>query len=89
VKVHEDYCTLDQWRGAKTADITYDDTEGEFTKLLIENEYLDEAWLGAKPKYFLEVKTTTKECSRRFFVSKSQYERVCGLNIRTKYLIAN
>jgi hypothetical protein len=89
VKVHEDYCTLDQWRGTETADITYDDTEGEFTKLLVENEYLDEAWLGAKPKYFLEVKTTTKECSTRFFVSKSQYERVCELNLRATYLIAN
>jgi hypothetical protein len=68
---------MEPWRGAETADITYHDTEGEFTRLLIENGYLDErTWAGARPKYFLEVKTTMKECGARFFVSRSQYQRV-------------
>lgn len=61
----------------ETADITYDDTEGEFTKLLVANNYLDGSiWASAKPKYFLEVKATTKECATRLFLSKSQHKRV-------------
>lgn len=80
VTIHEDYHDMEPWKGAETADITYDDTAGELTKLLVENEYLEQIWMGAKPKYYLEVKTTTKECGTRFFVSKSQYQRVCELN---------
>jgi hypothetical protein len=77
VKVHENYHDMDPWTGAETADITYDDTKGEFTQLLIANGFLDGSiWAHAKPKYFLEVKATTKECSTRFFLSKSQYQRV-------------
>lgn len=82
VTVHEDYYDMDEWKGAETADITYDDTKGEFTKLLVENEFLDDIWIGTKPKYYLEVKATTKECGTRFFVSKSQYQRVCELKIK-------
>jgi hypothetical protein len=78
VTVHEDYYSMDVWKGAETADITYDDTEGEFTKLLVENKYLNNIWIGAKPKYYLEVKATTKNCGTRFFVSKSQYQRAWG-----------
>jgi hypothetical protein len=69
---------MEAWNGAETADITYDDKEGELTKLLVENGYLDDICSGATPKYYLEVKTTTKECGTRFFVSKSQYQRVRG-----------
>ena len=85
VTVHEDYSDMDAWKGAETADITYDDTEGDFTKLLVENEYLDDIWIDAKPKYYLEVKATTKECGTRFFISKSQYQRVYEL--RSKHMI--
>lgn len=68
---------MEPWRGAETADITYDDAEGEFTQLLIANGYMDRSiWARATPKYFLEVKATTKECATRFFLSKSQYQRV-------------
>lgn len=74
---HADYSDMDPWTGLETADITYNDTEGDFTKLLVINKYLDEIWVGAKPMYFLEVKTTTKECNTRFFVSKSQHQKVC------------
>jgi len=66
-----------EWKGSETADITYDDKKGEFTQLLIANGYLDGSiWAAAKPKYFLEVKTTTKECATKLFLSKSQYRRV-------------
>jgi hypothetical protein len=79
VTIHNDYRDLEAWNGAETADIVYSDTSGEFTKLLIDNGYLDsEVWRNARPKYFLEVKTTTKECGTRFFLSKSQYARVCA-----------
>jgi hypothetical protein len=68
---------MEPWRGVETADITYDDTEGQFTQLLISSGYLDQAtWADAKPKNFLEVKTTTREYSTRFFLSKSQYQTV-------------
>jgi len=79
VKVHEDYNDMEAWKGAETADITYDDKKGELTKLLVGNGYLDNVWIDAKPKYYLEVKTTIKECGTKFFVSKSQYQRVRGL----------
>ena len=68
---------MEPWREPETADITYDDTEGEFTQLLIANGYLDTSiWARAKPKYYLEVKSTTKECATRLFLSKSQHKRV-------------
>ena len=80
--VHENYRDMELWRGAETADITYDDTEGAFTQLLIANSYLDGSiWARATPKYFLEVKSTTKECATRFFSSKSQYQRVILLSV--------
>ncbi|KAF4634928.1 hypothetical protein G7Y89_g3181 [Cudoniella acicularis] len=62
VTIHENYRDMKPWRGAETADITYDDTKGELTQLLIANGYLDGSiWAYARLKYFLEVKTTTKE----------------------------
>ncbi|RDL30730.1 Uncharacterized protein BP5553_10075 [Venustampulla echinocandica] len=82
VTVHENYRDLEPWRGAETADITYDDTKGEFTQLLIANGHLDGSiWAHATPKYFLEVKTTTKECATRFFLSKGQYQRMQRLKL--------
>ena len=67
------------WVGAETADITYED-EGDYTltNLLINRGYLLGDYLdaGARLKYYLEVKTTTKDCGTRFFMSKAQYQRV-------------
>lgn len=77
VRVHPKYSDMEPWNGAETADITYDDTRGEFTKFLINNRYLlSSVWSSARPKYYLEVKTTTKGCNTPFFMSKSQYQRV-------------
>jgi hypothetical protein len=77
VRIHGKYSDMEPWNGAETADLTYHDTEGNFTRLLIGNGYLPSAtWQQARPKYYLEVKTTTKECNTRFFVSGSQYQRV-------------
>jgi len=77
VKIHENYRDMEVWREKETADIVYQDEEGELTQLLIANGYLNGSiWSSAKPKYFLEVKTTTKECGTRLFLSKNQYNLV-------------
>jgi hypothetical protein len=56
------------------ADIIFDDKDGDFTEYLIDKLYLDEArFSGAKPKYFIEVKSTLKECKTKLYMSKSQY----------------
>jgi hypothetical protein len=77
VKIHRKYSDMESWNGAETADITYNDIHGDFTRLLIDKGYLPSAvWQNARPLYYLEVKTTTKECNTRFFMSKSQHQRV-------------
>ena len=76
--MHPKYSDLEPWDGAETADIVYDDIRGGFTEILIENGYLPSGpWQYAHPKYYLEVKTTTKGCNTPFYMSKSQYKRVC------------
>ncbi len=80
VRVHEKYSDMPPWKGAETADIVYEDRSPEykFTKLLVDNGHLPGNRLEPGPdlKYYLEVKSTTKECGTRFFVSKAQYQRV-------------
>lgn len=61
----------------ETADVVYNDIDGEFTKYLIAQGHINgEIWHGKTPKYFLEVKTTTQTCDTRFFMSKAQVQRV-------------
>jgi len=44
---------------------------------LIDKRYLEpERYRGAKPEYFIEVKSTLKQCDTVFYMSKSQYGRV-------------
>ncbi|KAL5362015.1 hypothetical protein BJX96DRAFT_153271 [Aspergillus floccosus] len=77
VTIHPDYANMEPWYERETADITYDDTEGDFTALLIDHGYLDaEEWRDKRPKYYMEVKTTTGPCRTPFYMSKHQYERV-------------
>ncbi|KAF4626332.1 hypothetical protein G7Y89_g11830 [Cudoniella acicularis] len=58
-------------------DIIFDDEDGDFTQYLIDKLYLGpERYRGAKPKYFIEVKTMLKKCDTRFYMSKSQYGQV-------------
>ena len=75
VRLHENYRNLEQWEG-DDEDILYDDKEGVFTQLLVNNGYLDDIWKTAKPKYWLEVKSTTKKCGTRFFLTKPEHEKV-------------
>jgi hypothetical protein len=81
-KVHHKYTEMRAWPGKmETSDITYDDKKGIFTRFLREKGYLQsEIWNNATPKYYLEVKTTTKGCDTRFFVSKAQYKLVSPLD---------
>lgn len=69
---------MDNWPGRETADITYDDRSGVLTAILIARGYLvEQVWRDARPKYFMEVKTTTGECGDRLYISSNQYQLVC------------
>lgn len=75
--MHNKYRDLAPWNGRETADITYVDTGGILTRLFIEKGYLQsEIWQNERPKYFLEVKTTTWDYTEQFYMSGSQYQRV-------------
>lgn len=77
VTIHPKYRDMVPWNGAETADITFKDVSSAFTSLLIQTGHLEEqVWRGARPHYFIEVKTTTGDCNDRFFMSNSQYLRV-------------
>jgi hypothetical protein len=79
VSVHPRYVDLTSWTGSETADIVYSDTLSEFTAWLIDRGYFEnDVWSGATPTYYIEVKTTTGNCDEAFYMSDSQYRRVCG-----------
>ncbi|RSL92134.1 hypothetical protein CDV31_015293 [Fusarium ambrosium] len=71
---HPDYANIGRWNHRETSDIEYDDSEGALTELMIDNGYLErDIWEDRKPRYYLEVKTTTGRCEAPFYMSKSQY----------------
>ncbi|KAI1054575.1 hypothetical protein LB506_010651 [Fusarium annulatum] len=73
--IHPDYTNLEAWRGRETADLVYVDTEGHLTNTLIGCGYLGhDEWHGARPRYYIEVKTTTGPCSTAFYMSGKQYQ---------------
>lgn len=77
VTVHHDYADMPAWSGRETADITYNDTAGALTGMLIDRGYVKrDEWQSARPKYFIAIKTTTGPCATPFFMSKGQYQRV-------------
>ncbi|KAK1467140.1 hypothetical protein CMEL01_11133 [Colletotrichum melonis] len=77
VAVHPEYSYVTPWEGQETADIVYDDRFGVLTEILIEKGYLERTkWIGKKPQYLIEVKTTPGDAARPFFVSKYQYNRM-------------
>ncbi|KAF4628320.1 hypothetical protein G7Y89_g9830 [Cudoniella acicularis] len=83
VCVHNKYRDLEPWVGRETADLTYYDHEGDLTKLFIEKGYLSgETWQDERPTYYLEVKTSTRDCSEAFYMSGSQYERMRGMQLQ-------
>ncbi|RSL98875.1 hypothetical protein CEP52_010095 [Fusarium oligoseptatum] len=77
VSVHPDYTDIHPWNHRETSDLEYDDSEGALTELMIDNGYLErDVWENKKPKYYLEVKTTTGPCEAPFYMSKSQYRLI-------------
>ncbi|KAE8452297.1 hypothetical protein EG329_000997 [Mollisiaceae sp. DMI_Dod_QoI] len=83
VRVHNRYRHLAPWMGRETADITYIDSTGQLTKLFIDLAYLDdEIWADARPTYYLEIKTTTRDCSEQFYMSGPQYERMQKMRLQ-------
>ncbi|KAF5680457.1 hypothetical protein FDENT_8396 [Fusarium denticulatum] len=75
VTIHPDYTDLQAWRGRETADLVYVDAEGHLTNTLIGCGYLGhDEWHEARPKYYIEVKTTTGPCSTAFYMSGKQYQ---------------
>ncbi|KAI5460375.1 hypothetical protein BGZ63DRAFT_387163 [Mariannaea sp. PMI_226] len=76
VTVHPDYSTLGpSGYRIETADLVYVDATGRLTNLLIDHGYLDnDGWNGARPKYYIEVKTTTGPCETPFYMSGKQYQ---------------
>lgn len=68
------------WNRRETADLVYADTAGDFTDTLIGCGYLNhDEWHGARPKYYIEVKTTTGPCGTPFYMSGNQYRLVSSL----------
>lgn len=77
VTVHPDYTDLQAWRGSETADLVYVDAEGHLTNTLIGCGYLDhDEWHEARPRYYIEVKTTTGPCNTAFYMSGKQFQMV-------------
>lgn len=90
VSEHPEYALIQPWGPRETDDIIYDDVEGKFTELLIENGYLKrEAWDGKKPHYLIEVKTTTGLHDTKFYMSKAQYRRVSDLQLYNHAMFTN
>ncbi|KAJ5189913.1 hypothetical protein N7472_008927 [Penicillium cf. griseofulvum] len=86
VTIHPDYATMARWYGRETADIVYEDTEGAFTSLLINHGYLEaDEWEDKRPKYFIEVKTTTGPLGTPFYMSKRQFERMGAMHARSDH----
>jgi hypothetical protein len=84
VSVHPDYQWLTRWNTEEPSDIVHDDTLGKFTNLLIESQYLDrEVWIGQKPKYYIEVKSTTLEMEHPLYVSQPQFDRMSRYALRS------
>lgn len=75
VKIHPDYENIEPWHTRETADLVYADTHGHFTNTLIGCGHLNhEEWHGARPTYYIEVKTTTGPCRTPFYMSRNQFE---------------
>ena len=92
VQILGDYANMQSWRGRETADLVYTDLTGSLWRFLKDNCFGglpvgldDEEQFGTarvQPlEYFVEVKTTTKECGTRFFMSKGQRKRMEAMRV--------
>ena len=73
-RANPDYAHISAYTAREKSDLTYDDTQGRLTQLLLEKGLAQvEAWLETPPTYYLEVKTTTEEAHVPFYMSKGQH----------------
>ncbi|EWZ01114.1 hypothetical protein FOYG_00794 [Fusarium oxysporum NRRL 32931] len=71
--IHPEYADLSHWPNRETADLVYSDTQGDLTRILVDAEILSDDWSSRRPKYYIEVKTTTGPCRTPFYMSGNQY----------------
>lgn len=64
------------WVGDEDSDIVYDDEAGTLTNVLVRRKLLADKYMGQRPRYYIEVKTTPGSCDTPFFMSHTQYEKV-------------
>lgn len=77
VTAHPKYADMPAWSGLETADIVYDDNKRILTELLADKGYLNwGCWRDKRPRYLIEVKSTTGPVHTPFYVSKRQYRMV-------------
>lgn len=74
--IHPEYADLSHWPNRETADLVYSDTQGDLTRILVDAEILSDDWSSRRPKYYIEVKTTTGPCGTPFYMSGNQYRLV-------------
>ena len=77
--MHENYRDMDDWSGQETADIVYEDCGPDHKLTAFLSRHLLPGYRlheRENIKYYLEVKTTTLDCSTKFYLSKAQYNRV-------------
>ena len=77
--MHEKYRDMGDWSGQETADIVYEDRGPDHKLTAFLSSYLLSGYRlheRENIKYYLEVKTTTLDCSTKFYLSKAQYNRV-------------
>ncbi|KAM0492979.1 hypothetical protein ACHAP8_009508 [Fusarium lateritium] len=76
VTIHPSYSDMLPWNGQETADIVYFDRKQELTRHLVEKRQLGPEWLGVKPLYLIEVKSTIGDSRTPFYMSKRQYQKM-------------
>ncbi|KAG5655328.1 hypothetical protein KAF25_010480 [Fusarium avenaceum] len=90
--IHPEYSSITHWSRRETADLVYTDSEGQLTNILVEAGILTgDEWTDKRPKYYIEVKTTSGPCKTPFYMSGNQYrlmERIhCNPDRTEVYMI--
>jgi hypothetical protein len=87
VRLQKGYHNLQNWSGKETTSIVYDDTEGLFTQLLVNQGYISRPWwVSKRPKYYIDVKATTRFWTSPFSVTQDQIDLMEG-EVNAVYLL--
>ncbi|KPM37949.1 hypothetical protein AK830_g8628 [Neonectria ditissima] len=71
---HPEYADLKMNHNFEQSDILYSDSKSVLTAAFIQRGYLDETWRGTTPDYYIEVKTTTRNLEKAFYMSSDQFD---------------